>query len=355
MVDYKSRILLLRQKMKEKQLSAILVTKPENKLYLSGFRSSNNVLLLTEEENILITDFRYIEAAEALVPLYRLMMTDREHKIADRVRELGHQRIGIEEEHMTVAFCNEIKEAAADGLFRADGLIESIRVRKEEEEQNLIQKAEALCDECFNHMLGTLRPGMTERQAAKEIELFFSKNGADRLAFDTICVSGERTSLPHGEPSNKSMERGEFVTMDFGCVIDGYCSDMTRTIVLGKADAQQKEVYSIVLAAQNAACDAIRAGISCREADLAARSVIELAGYGDRFGHGTGHGVGLEVHEAPTSNPGSDETFASGMVTSIEPGIYLPKKYGVRIEDLAIVTDSGIINLTKSNKELIEL
>lgn len=202
-------------------------------------------------------------------------------------------------------------------------------------------------------MLNYLKPGLTELEAAFELEMFLRKEGAQALSFDTILVSGVRTSLPHGVPSEKKLEKGDFITMDFGCIVDGYCSDMTRTVALGKVSQEQKEVYNIVLEAQKNGCDAIRQGLSCRDADKACRDIITDAGYGEFFGHGTGHGVGLEIHEAPTLNARSDEVLEENMIVTIEPGIYLPKQFGVRIEDLAIVTASGIINLVKSDKELI--
>ena len=233
--------------------------------------------------------------------------------------------------------------------------MEDIRIIKDETELAAMERAIELTDRCFSHMLQTLHPGMTEREGALEIETFLKKNGAQRLSFDTICVSGMRTSLPHGVPSDKIIEKGDLVTMDFGCVVDGYCSDMTRTVAIGSATDEQREVYNIVLEAQLAALSALKAGMEWAQGDKIARDIIEAAGYGPYFGHGLGHGVGLEIHELPTMSRRGRGVFAENMTVTVEPGIYLPKKFGVRIEDLAIITSSGIINKVKSNKEFIIL
>lgn len=226
---------------------------------------------------------------------------------------------------------------------------------KTEQEIESISRAAALGDRCFSYILGYIEPGMTEKQVADEIERFLLENGAEGLAFDTISVSGERSNLPHGEPTDKVIEKGEFLTLDFGAVIDGFCGDMTRTIAVGSATPEMRTIYDVVLEAQLAAIEFIRAGVRCFDADKVARDIITKAGYGDYFPHGLGHGVGQEVHEAPTLNPKSEEVLAANMAITIEPGIYIPEKFGVRIEDLAIVTDSGIINKVKSKKDLIIL
>jgi Xaa-Pro aminopeptidase len=218
-----------------------------------------------------------------------------------------------------------------------------------------IMKASAMGDMCFSHMLGYIKKGMTELRVANEIEKVLISFGSEGLAFTTICVSGERTALPHGEPSEKIIEEGDFLTMDFGAIVGGYCGDMTRTVAIGKVTAEQRKVYNIVLAAQLAGIDSIKAGISCFDVDKVTRGIITEAGYGDYFIHGTGHGVGTQVHEAPTINSKSDEILEEYMPVTIEPGIYIPNKFGVRIEDLAIVTKFGIINTVNSSKDLIIL
>ncbi len=218
-----------------------------------------------------------------------------------------------------------------------------------------ISNAAALGDQCFSHILGFIEPGMSEKQVADEIERFLFEGGAEALAFDTISVSGERGCLPHGEPTDKLIQKGEFLTLDFGAVINGYCGDMTRTVAIGSITSEQRNVYEIVLEAQLAAADFIKAGVRCFDADKIARDIIVKAGYGDYYPHGLGHGVGKLVHEAPTLNGKSEEILEKNMVVTIEPGIYIPDKFGVRIEDLAIVTDFGIINKVESKKELIIL
>ena len=215
-----------------------------------------------------------------------------------------------------------------------------------------IMKAAAMGDICFSHILEYIRPGMTELQVSDEIERTLMSLGAEGLSFPTICVSGVNTTQPHGEPTDKVIEDGDFVTMDFGAVVEGYCGDMTRTIV-GHVSEKQREVYDVVLRSQLAGLDACRAGVRCRDIDAVSRNIIEDAGYGEFYIHGTGHGVGTEVHEAPTLNSRSDEILAEFMPVTVEPGIYIPNEFGVRIEDLAIITEFGIINTVKSEKELI--
>ena len=216
-----------------------------------------------------------------------------------------------------------------------------------------IMKAAAMGDICFSHILEYIRPGMTELQVSDEIERTLMSLGAEGLSFPTICVSGVNTTQPHGEPTDKVIEDGDFVTMDFGAVVEGYCGDMTRTIAVGHVSEKQREVYDVVLRSQLAGLDACRAGVRCRDVDAVSRNIIKDAGYGEFYIHGTGHGVGTEVHEPPTLNAKSDETLEEFMPVTVEPGIYIPNEFGVRIEDLAIITEFGIINTVKSEKELI--
>lgn len=218
-----------------------------------------------------------------------------------------------------------------------------------------IMKAEAMGDICFSHILDFMKVGMTELEVAEEIERVFLALGAEGLSFPTICVSGSRTEFPHGEPTDKVIEEGDLVTIDMGAVVEGYCGDMTRTVAMGYLTDEQQEVYDIVLRSQKAGLEAVKAGVKCFDVDKVCRDIIADAGYGEYYIHGTGHGVGTEVHEAPTLNTKSEEVLAEYMPVTVEPGIYLPGKFGVRIEDLAIVTDFGIINTTKSEKELIIL
>ncbi len=216
-----------------------------------------------------------------------------------------------------------------------------------------ILTAAAMGDKCFEHIIDYIRPGMTEKQVAAEIERVLFSLGAEALAFDTICVSGINSNQPHGVPSDKVIAEGELLTMDFGAVYGGYCGDMTRTIGIGYLDKEQKQVYDVVLKAQLAGLNSCRAGVACRDVDKASRDIIEAAGFGEYFIHSTGHGVGTEVHEAPRLSVDSDDILAVNMAVTVEPGIYIPDKYGVRIEDLAIITEFGIINAVNSEKNLI--
>ncbi|MDO4518007.1 MAG: M24 family metallopeptidase [Bacillota bacterium] len=226
-------------------------------------------------------------------------------------------------------------------------------IKTPEELFNII-KAEAIGDKCFEHILEYIKPGMKEIQIAEEIDRTLSKLGSEGLAFPTICVSGERTNMPHGEPSDKIVEEGDLLTMDFGGIYKGMCGDMTRTIGIGHLSDEQIHVYNIVLEAQLNSLNICKAGVSCAEADRAARDIIESYGYGDHFIHTTGHGVGAGVHEAPRlAKDNAEDILSANMAVTVEPGIYIPDKFGVRIEDLAIITDFGIINATRSPKELI--
>ena len=224
---------------------------------------------------------------------------------------------------------------------------------KEDEKLLCIGRAAELGNRCFEYILGEIRPGITEIELAGKIDAFLLAGGGEALAFPTICVSGERGCMPHGEPSEKILAEGELLTLDFGAVIGGYCGDMTRTVAIGGASPEQRKIYELVLKAQEAGISAARAGARCFDVDRAARAIIEEAGFGDNFPHGTGHGVGREVHEPPTLNAKSEETLKAGDAVTIEPGIYIEGRMGVRIEDLLIITDTGIINLNTAPKDLL--
>lgn len=349
----KNRVDRLKDLMIGQGIPSLFVSKLENQHYLSGFRSGDCHMVITEKEQYLLTDFRAFESAKEHAPQFEIVETNLDYTVHTFLKELGIKQLGVEEKVISVSDYHSLQENTGLELISGDDLVEEIRAIKDETELNSIKKAQALTDACFSHLITWIRPGLTELEVALEIELSLKKMGAERLSFDTICVSGNRTALPHGEPSSKIMEYGDFVTLDFGCVVDGYCSDMTRTIALGKVTKEQQDVYHVVLAAQTAACEAIASGMLCSDADGVARNLITEAGYGKAFGHGTGHGVGLEIHEAPRLGARSTDVLKSNMVVTVEPGIYLTQSFGVRIEDLAIVTDFTIINMTKSNKELI--
>ena len=350
------RIRALRKFMKEEGVEAFLVRKNENKYYLSLFQSTSFELVITEDRNYLLTDFRYIEAASELEPLYEVVRVSAQYGLTDFMKEKAFQTIGLEYKTVSVDFYNTLTDAVPDSaVLPFDGKVEQIRAVKDEEEQADTRMAEHIGDQAFSYILTQIRPGVSEKEIAFRLEMKMRELGASGLSFDTICVSGVRTSLPHGGPSDKQIEAGDFVTMDFGCVYNGYCSDMTRTVGVGHLEQKQKEIYDIVLQAQLAAIRTARAGISSAEVDRAARDLITEAGFGECFGHGTGHGTGLEIHEAPTASPSGKDLLRPGMLLTIEPGIYIPGEFGVRIEDLSIVEEDGIINITESDKQLIVL
>lgn len=355
MEQMKQRINRLQAIIKKNHVQALLVSKPENQYYLTGFHSSNCKLIISQEENYLLTDFRYIEAAGELSDLYTIVLLDDHRNVYSFVEELKLDNLALEESHLTVEHYKLFSKIEGTEFKDGSKMVEAVRIIKEEGELDSIRRAQEITDKGFTFMLDFLRPGISEKEGARELEAFLKKEGAEKLSFDMILISGVRTSLPHGGPSDKLIEKGDFVTLDFGVVIDGYCSDMTRTVSMGVPSDKQKEIYDLVLKAQKAGLDGLKEGLSCKAADALGRDIITEAGYGNFFGHGTGHGVGLEIHEAPTLNHKSEEVLMENMVVTVEPGIYLPGEFGVRIEDLAIIKPEGIINLTKSPKELIIL
>lgn len=350
----RKRLDSVKSAMNKGQAEGILITKDENKNYMSMFYSSAFYILITRSKNYLITDFRYKEAALELEYLYEIIITNADYSLFDFLKELNLKVIGLEFKTATIDFYAAVERNLPDAdIISFDGVIENIRAVKDADEIEKIAKAEEIGDKAFSYILNEIKPGATEKEIAFKLEMKMRELGAEKLSFDTICVSGVRTSMPHGHPGNNTIEKGDFVTMDFGCVYEGYCSDMTRTVAIGHASEEQRRVYDIVLRAQTEVCRILKAGMTGAQADAVARDIITAEGFGDCFGHGLGHGVGLEIHEAPTANPKSSEILKENMLVTIEPGIYIPQKFGIRIEDLSVITNSGIINLTKSEKELI--
>ena len=345
---------------KETGADAVLITDAFNMRYLSGFRGGEGILYLSEKRRALITDSRYTEAAQRESD-FQVIEENREHRrgqiLAECLEADGADRVGYEDCSLRCREFETLREALPMVREWAPlgDRIDRLRRIKTPEEQELLQKAEAIGDAAFAELLKILKPGMTELEAAAELEYQMKKHGAAGFSFDTIMASGANSSMPHAVPTAKKIENGDFVTMDFGCLYEGYCSDMTRTVVVGKADEKQREIYETVLKAQKAALDVIRAGLTGSQVDRTARRVIEEAGYGKCFGHGLGHSVGLFIHEEPRLSPSDDTILEVGMSETVEPGIYVPGFGGVRIEDLVIVTEDGCRNLTGSPKELIEL
>ena len=340
---------------------AALIAAPHHLRYLVGFPSGDSWLFLTKEEVYFLTDFRYIETAKTtLKGVTCLQITT----LSDSIKELATRhainRVFLEADYTTAfqltRFQQQLPMVEWDASDTLDTWLCEQRAVKSEQEVKSILQAQALCEQGFSHILSHIRAGMTEREIALELEFYVRKLGAERTAFDFIVVSGKNTSLPHGIPTDKAVQKGDFITMDFGAVGDGYCSDMTRTVALGSVSEKQKTVYDTVLKAQKAALAQLRHGISCSDADAAARDVITAAGYGQYFGHATGHGVGVQIHEQPTLSPrASQKTLVTGNVVTVEPGIYIEQQFGVRIEDMVWITADGCRNLTSCPKELIYL
>jgi len=352
----RQRIAKVKKAAVEKNAGNLWITKPENKFYLTGFVSSNYFILLTDSKDYLLTDFRYIEGAKYLKDLFELVLITNQFTPIDFLKNYAQTVLAIEYKSITFDFYNDIIEKSlVKHVVSADLIIDKIREIKTPDELLSIKRAAEIANLGFEHLLGYIKPGLTEKEIAFELEFFMKKNGADDLAFDSIVASGARGSLPHSMPTDKAVQKGDFITMDFGAKIMGYCSDMTRTIGIGPLNAKQKEIYALVLEAQVASLGQLRVGAKASDLDGTARNIITAAGYGTYFGHGLGHGVGLEIHEAPTLNPTSGEILEPNMVVTIEPGIYLPAEFGVRIEDLAVVTNSDIITLSSVEKELIIL
>ncbi|TDT61957.1 M24 family metallopeptidase [Fonticella tunisiensis] len=340
-------------------IDGVLTYKDENRNYLSGFTGDESFALITRDKAFFITDSRFTEQAQIEVKEgYEII--EYRPPIADTIKRLVEDNniksLGVEEDRMTFEDYDTYRNVLEGvNIVKLNYAIEKLRMIKDNEEVEFIAKAAEIADRAFEHILGFIKPGMTEIEIALELEFFMKKLGASALSFPIIAASGWRSSLPHGEASEKKVEEGDFLTLDFGCVYKGYCSDMTRTIVIGRASEKQKEIYNIVLEAQEAALKAVKPGMSCVELDKIARDIITERGYGNRFGHGLGHGVGRAVHELPGVNMRSKFVLEPGMVITDEPGIYIPGFGGVRIEDLILVTENGCRVLSNSPKNLIEL
>lgn len=338
---------------------AYLIVSPENRYYLTDFSSSAGYLLITKTEAVFLIDSRYIEAAQKSIRSCSeiSLLKNFSQQLPEYLEKLGVTLLYTEAERLSVTDFEKIKKSAscvcvADNV---DEKINALRRIKTEKEKQKILAAQAIAEKAFDHILTFIKEGVTEREIALTLDFFMLKNGAEDISFKTIAVSGKNSSMPHGVPTDKKVENGDFITMDYGAVVDGYHSDMTRTVAVGSVSSKQAEIYETVLSAQKASLEILRAGISCKAADAAARDIINNAGCGEFFGHGTGHGVGIEIHEAPTLNPRSEDILKIGDVVTVEPGIYLPSEFGVRIEDMAFITENGFENLTKSPKNLIIL
>ena len=354
-----------KKSLQDKNFDGAIISSEINQRYLCDFPFSDGYILVTHGKSYLLTDFRYIEAAKKSVTEFEILCP--ESSISDTMGELlkleNASRIAVEESSITLKEFNQFSRkfnGIATLLEGASDILLSQRAVKLEYEIERIKKAQSITDSAFSYIIEFISQNkntLTERDIALEIDYFMQKNGAECPAFETIAVSGDASSLPHGIPRNEKLKNG-FLTMDFGAKYNGYCSDMTRTIVIGKADKEIKKVYNTVLTAQKTALEQIHGSMPCRLADAIARDIITNAGYGKAFGHSLGHGVGMFIHEKPNLSPRSDEKLLlrAGNVVTVEPGIYLEGRFGCRIEDMILInSDETVYNFTKSNKDLIEI
>ncbi|MBQ2676945.1 MAG: aminopeptidase P family protein [Clostridia bacterium] len=331
---------------------AFIIENPINLKYFTGSNIDTGILVIKQNEVLFFTDSRYIESAkkQILEPIKVVLLNNKKAQLRQCLFDV--ENIYIETHYQTV-FGAKLYNYKDDALL--DNLINGLRAVKSPYEIDCIKSAQKLTDAAFSHILNHIKEGVSERQIALELEFFMRKNGAEGVSFDIIAVSGKNSSLPHGIPTDKPISKGDFLTIDMGCKVNGYCSDMTRTVAVGYVTDEMRRVYDIVSKAQQTALDSIKAGAVCKNVDAAARDIITARGYGDCFGHSTGHGVGLYIHEEPRLSSLSDTVLKEGMVVTVEPGIYIEDKFGVRIEDMVVVTENGCENLTGSDKSLIIL
>lgn len=349
-----SRLQQMRQMMHDEAIDAYVVMRPENVRYLSGFSGGETTLYITLEKAFLLTDFRYIEQAKVQALDFEMIEAGHNHFMS--LAEIGQQaqRVGFEGDFITYVDYGKLNDAFSQvGLLSLPNLVSHLRSVKDDSEIKLIREAVKIADNAFDEILRTIEIGQTEEEIGLNLEYFMRRAGASGGSFDFIVASGVRSAMPHGTASSKQVQAGEFLTMDFGAIYQGYCSDITRTVFIGDPEDKHREVYEIVLAAQQAGIQAVAPGRSGKEVDAIARTIIEKAGYGDYFGHGLGHSVGLAIHEGPNLNKREERLLEPGMVITVEPGIYIPDWGGVRIEDIVLVTESGCEILTQAPKEFI--
>ena len=339
------------------EVDALLLTSKHNRMYAAEYCVAEGVSVICKEESYYFTDFRYIEAAQKNLPGFTVVMTDADHPytklINDAIAAHTVKTLGFEDDSLTVEEYTLYNTKLNAVLHPYSAEINAPRQSKEPWEIEYMKKAQEITDRTFEDLLNVIRPGMTEKELCAELIYRLYKFGSEGPSFDPITISGPNTSLPHGVPSERELQYGDFVTMDFGASYMGYCSDMTRTVAVGYATDEMKHVYDTVLKAQLTAIAATKAGVPGKEIDGTARKVITDAGYGEYFGHGYGHSLGLEIHENPSPNASNVEPLPAGVVCSAEPGIYLPGKFGVRIEDVTIITEEGCEDITGSPKNLI--
>ncbi|EMF0123730.1 aminopeptidase P family protein [Enterococcus hirae] len=351
------RVEKLRKKMQEENLDSFLITSPYNLRYLTNFTGTTGLAVITLEKAFFITDFRYTEQAAAQAQGFEIIKNVGPifEEVADLVQKEGLRELGFEETTVSFLEYSVLEEIIDAQLIPISGMIEELREIKDEEEIAIIEKACSIADLAYDHILKMIQPGMTEIEVANQLDFYMRSLGASGVSFETIVASALRSAMPHGVASKKIIEQGDLITIDFGCYYEGYVSDMTRTFAIGDPGEQLKEIYQIVLEAQLAVLEVAKPGVTGKQLDAVARDYITKHGYGEAFGHSTGHGIGLEIHEGPNVSVRAEKQFVPGNIITDEPGIYLPGIGGVRIEDDLLITSDGNRVLTHSPKELIIL
>jgi Xaa-Pro aminopeptidase len=351
------RLNRLRARLDAAGVDAVVLAKPPNVTYVSGFAGSAGMAVVTARETFLVVDLRYIEQAAVQAPEFSRVQAPGPiiDAVAGVVRQTGARRVGVEEDHLSIGLFRRLSSGVAPAQVVPVGGLDHIRWLKSSDEVDAVRRAMRVAESAFIDVLPAIRPGAVERDVAVALEERLRRRGSERLPFEIIIASGPRAALPHGVASDRMIGRGECVTVDFGAVVDGYVSDCTRTVVTAPASDRHREIYGLVLAAQQAALAGLRSGLTGREADALARRLITAAGYGEAFGHSLGHGVGLAVHEGPTLSPREEAVLAPGAIVTVEPGIYVSGWGGVRIEDMVVITEGGCENLTALPKDMIEV
>jgi Xaa-Pro aminopeptidase len=347
----------LKSKFSTAGIDGFLITSPYNRRYITNFTGSAGVVLISRDQAQFITDFRYMEQAAKQCQGFEIVQHAGSipDEVANQAKKLGINKLGFEEDYLTFSSFKSYESVVDSELIPVSGLIEKLRLIKNDAEIKILKEAADIADAAFKHIIEFIHPGKTELEVSNELEFFMRKAGATSSSFDTIVASGLRSALPHGVATDKVIEKGDIVTLDYGAYYKGYVSDITRTVAVGEPDAKLKEIYNIVLEAQYRGMDGIKPGMTGKEADALTRDYISEKGYGEYFGHSTGHGIGLEVHEGPALSSRSDIVLKPGMIVTCEPGIYVPGLGGVRIEDDTMITADGNEALTHSAKELIIL
>ncbi|MGY4690252.1 M24 family metallopeptidase [Salibacterium sp. K-3] len=347
----------VREQLHGLEADAVMIDSPANRRYISGFTGTAGAVLITREQAYFITDFRYTAQAESECPAFDVVRQTSSvyEKAGELLKKEQASVLVFEKDHVSYAAYEALKRHTSAELKPMSGMVENIRLIKNEDELEVLQQAVDIADDAFEHIAAYIKPGIREIDVSNELEFFMRRQGAVSSSFDIIAASGSRSALPHGIASNKKIQKGELLTLDFGAYFQGYCSDITRTVAVGEPPSRLREIYQVVYEAQLKAVEEIKPGMTGAEADATARDHIVKHGFGEYFGHGLGHGLGMEVHEGPRLSPKSDKVLEPGMVVTVEPGVYIPDTGGTRIEDDIVLTENGADILSKSPKELMIL